>query len=136
MKQRANIVDIHIGNRVRRTRVFRNVGLTELAAAAQITIFELKAREDGRIRFAAFELAEVAKFLQVRPQFFFEGLTSTISATPTEPPLRVVASHASAARSGLETISGRQDSAPGPTSDPPAKSIGFQKVSEWAAGRK
>jgi len=87
-------IDAHIGDKIRRTRVLRDIGLGELAAAIRLTVREMKARETGVVRISPIELADIAGFLKVDLDFLFGGLPSAPFAAPGTPSLRVVASNA------------------------------------------
>jgi hypothetical protein len=69
-----NPVDIHVGNRVRATRVFRNLDLWELASAVKISVLDLIAYEAGSMRFLPIHLIAIATRLDVRSTLFFDGL--------------------------------------------------------------
>jgi transcriptional regulator with XRE-family HTH domain len=76
----ANVVDVHIGTRVRMTREFRNVSQKALALALGITETGLRSRELGKQRFTSVCLLAASRFLKVKPPFFFEGLHYTLLA--------------------------------------------------------
>jgi len=69
-----NPVDVHVGARVRATRVFRNFELWELAAAVGIPSARLIQYEAGQARCLPEHLVAIARKLNVRGSFFFEGM--------------------------------------------------------------
>ena len=56
-----NPMDIHVGDRVCRARVFREISLGELAAKTEMTESALQTREAGLARFAAKELLRISQ---------------------------------------------------------------------------
>ena len=98
-----NKVDVHVGDRVRRTRQFRDVGLIELANRIGVSTRQLDRYEHGMERFAPEHLLKVARILGVNPSFFFNGLrgeeTSEVERFRTE---------AFAANDNAYNVSGRQ----------------------------
>jgi transcriptional regulator with XRE-family HTH domain len=69
-----NKVDVHVGDRVRRTRQFRGLELTELANRIGVSTRQLHRYEQGMERFAPEHLLKLARILRVSPSFFFNGL--------------------------------------------------------------
>ena len=69
-----NKVDVHVGDRVRRTRQFRDVELIELADQIGVSTAQLHRYEQGMERFAPEHLLKAARILGVNPSFFFNGL--------------------------------------------------------------
>ena len=88
MTQSCNYLDAHVGDRIRRSRVFRDVSLGDAAAAAGLTVHELKAREDGFIPFSEREILHIAQALSVPIRFFFQGLSLKPKRTPQVTALR------------------------------------------------
>jgi transcriptional regulator with XRE-family HTH domain len=76
MSELLNAVDVHVGARVRMTRQFRDLDLATLSRAIEIAESHLAQLESGQRRFEAAVLAKIARALNVRSSFFFEGLSS------------------------------------------------------------
>ena len=95
-------IDVHIGDKVRRTRVLRDIGLGELAAAIRLTAHEMKARETGAVRISPIELADIAGFLRVDLDFLFRGLSAAPAMPSATHSLRVVASNTALRTHGFE----------------------------------
>ena len=93
MKMQCNQIDVHVGDRVSRARVFRDIGLSELAEIAKMTSTALKSCESGTARFSPRELTRIAEYLHVELNFFFDGLTRTTKRQSTLPQLSLVASN-------------------------------------------
>jgi len=74
MPELLNAVDVHVGARVRMTRLFRDVDIATLCRAVEISESQLGQLESGQCRFEATLLAKMARALNVRSSFFFEGL--------------------------------------------------------------
>ena len=68
-----NVVDAHVGSRVRRTRLMRDVALSELAAALGAPVWQVELFERGAARMPAHMLLACGRLLKVRPSFFLEG---------------------------------------------------------------
>ena len=94
-----NPIDIHVGDRVSRARVFREISLGELAAKTEMTESALQTREAGLTRFAAKELLRVAQYLNVEVSFFFEGLTRKHERRSPLPQLSLAGSNGGPPRS-------------------------------------
>ena len=73
-----NPVDLHVGSRVRSTRVFRDLELWELATATGIAVSDLVSCEAAHMRFAPEHLAAIATTLQVPSSFFFERIHKSV----------------------------------------------------------
>jgi transcriptional regulator with XRE-family HTH domain len=72
--KRANSVDKHVGTRLRTKRTELRLTQTEIGEAMGITFQQVQKYEKGTNRLSAGRLWDIAKFLQVPIQYFFEGL--------------------------------------------------------------
>ena len=66
-------IDTHVGMRVRERRVELGIGQERLARELGITFQQVQKYESGANRVSASRLFRIAKILQVKPPFFFEG---------------------------------------------------------------
>lgn len=73
-----NRVDVHVGGRVRRTRMFRGYTRDELARANGVGEPLLQAYERGASRIEAHSLADIARVLDVQPSFLLLRLPSDL----------------------------------------------------------
>ena len=71
MAKSTNSIDKHIGMRVRRTRLFRDMSQAQLAGALGVSLHQVKKYEGGFERIGACELLDICRIFQVRPSFFF-----------------------------------------------------------------
>jgi transcriptional regulator with XRE-family HTH domain len=69
-----NPVDLHVGARVRMRRKLLGVSQEKLADALGLTFQQVQKYERGANRISASKLFEIARFLDVAPSYFFEGL--------------------------------------------------------------
>ncbi len=83
MAKSTNSIDKHIGMRVRRTRMFRDMSQTQLAAALGVSLHQVKKYEGGFERIGAGRLLEICRIFEVRPSFFFAEMTFNGPATET-----------------------------------------------------
>ena len=72
---RLNLIDKHVGVRVRMKRIALGLTVQELAVAVGITDYQLQKFETGSTRIDAGLLLKITKALSVSPAFFFEGLS-------------------------------------------------------------
>ncbi len=70
-----NPVDLHVGARVRMRRKLLGVSQEKLAGALGLTFQQVQKYERGANRISASKLFEIARFLDVAPAYFFDGLT-------------------------------------------------------------
>jgi transcriptional regulator with XRE-family HTH domain len=73
--------DIEIGRRIRVQRTLRNATQTELATAIGITFQQVQKYENGTNRVSAGKLFQIARFLAVPVNIFFDGLETENSAS-------------------------------------------------------
>lgn len=67
-------MDSMIGDRIRKRRKELKIGLYSLAYDLEISFQQLQKYEKGINRISASKLYEIAKILQVSPNYFFEGI--------------------------------------------------------------
>ena len=73
-KKSPNQVDRHIGSRVRARRLMLGMSQEKLADALGLTFQQVQKYEKGVNRIGASRLLHIAGILDVRIEFFFEGL--------------------------------------------------------------
>ncbi len=73
-KPTTNFIDKHVGMRVRRVRMFREISQAHLAYSLSISLHQLQKYEGGFQRIDAVKLLEICRIFQVRPAFFFDDL--------------------------------------------------------------
>jgi transcriptional regulator with XRE-family HTH domain len=78
-------VDVHIGGRLRRTRIFRDLTRSDLARGIGATEREVEAFESGATRIDAQQVRKIGRVLRVRPSFFLRTGPSNV-AEPTASP--------------------------------------------------
>ena len=66
-------MDIHIGGRLRRTRIFRDLTRYDLARGIGATEREVEAFESGATRIDAQQVQKIGRVLRVRPSFFLRS---------------------------------------------------------------
>ncbi len=76
--------DKHVGRRIRERRIALGLRQTALAARLGISVHQLHNYETGTNRIGAGRLYGCAQLLDVRPEYFFEGLEGSDSRTPDE----------------------------------------------------
>ncbi len=76
--------DKHVGQRLRERRVILGLSQTALADGLGIKFQQIQKYEIGHNRIAAGRLYACAQFLDVPPEFFFEGLEGSDSGAPDE----------------------------------------------------
>ena len=74
MQKSPNLVDIHVGTRVRMRRLMLDLSQTRLADALGVTFQQVQKYEKGVNRISASRLQHISHILQVPIIFFFEGL--------------------------------------------------------------
>jgi len=72
-----NVVDLHVGGRVRMRRKMLGMSQEALADALGLTFQQVQKYERGANRVSASKLYEIAKTFQVPVSFFFDGLPDT-----------------------------------------------------------
>jgi transcriptional regulator with XRE-family HTH domain len=79
-KQSANLIDRHVGSRVRMRRLMLGLSQTALAQALGITFQQVQKYEKGTNRISASRLQQISNFLQAPVPFFFDGLPGPTQA--------------------------------------------------------
>jgi len=74
-----NVVDIHVGGRVRMRRKMLGISQETLADALKLTFQQVQKYERGANRVSASKLYDIAKTLQVPVSFFFDGLADPVT---------------------------------------------------------
>jgi transcriptional regulator with XRE-family HTH domain len=69
-------VDRHVGSRVRMQRMLVGMSQEKLGEACGITFQQIQKYEKGMNRMGASRLHQIARFLQVPVEFFYEGVPS------------------------------------------------------------
>ena len=69
-------VDRHVGSRVRMQRMLLGMSQEKLGEACGITFQQIQKYEKGMNRMGASRLHQIARFLQVPVEFFYEGAPS------------------------------------------------------------
>ncbi len=70
----SGLIDKHVGNRMRVRRLSLGISQQDLAGRLGLTFQQIQKYEKGANRIGASRLYELAGFLQVDVNFFFEGL--------------------------------------------------------------
>ena len=74
MKNDKNLIDIHVGKRVRTIRVSQDLGMEETAQRLGISVACYRKSERGERRFKASELSDLSRTLRVNVAIFFGAL--------------------------------------------------------------
>ena len=88
MKKSPNLVDKHVGSRVRMRRMLMGMSQEKLGDALGLTFQQVQKYEKGTNRIGASRLQQIAARLEVPIDFFFAGAPAAdASANPAEAPL-------------------------------------------------
>ena len=68
-----NLVDKHVGNRVRMRRLMLGMSQEKLAGGLGVTFQQVQKYENGKNRIGASRLQQISHILQIPVPFFFEG---------------------------------------------------------------
>ncbi len=79
-----NVVDLHVGGRVRMRRKMLGLSQEALADALKLTFQQVQKYERGANRVSASKLYEIAKTLQVPVSYFFDGLADPMTSEVDE----------------------------------------------------
>src|SRR6266849_9042510 len=79
-KKSLNLIDKHVGSRVRMRRMMLGISQTKLGDALGLTFQQVQKYEKGTNRISASRLQQSAHILQVPVTFFFEGAPSVPGA--------------------------------------------------------
>ena len=74
-----NVVDLHVGGRVRMRRKMLGISQEHLADALGLTFQQVQKYERGANRVSASKLYEIAKTLRVPVSYFFDGLADPVT---------------------------------------------------------
>ena len=69
-----NVVDVHVGGRIRLRRKLRGISQEQLAKALGLTFQQVQKYERGSNRVSASKLYEISRTLEVSTSYFFEDL--------------------------------------------------------------
>ncbi|ARN80319.1 helix-turn-helix domain-containing protein [Methylocystis bryophila] len=87
MKKTPDLIDRHVGNRVRMRRMLMKMSQEKLGEALGLTFQQIQKYEKGLNRIGASRLQQISKTLNVSPSFFFEGAPTIVgAATPADAP--------------------------------------------------
>jgi transcriptional regulator with XRE-family HTH domain len=78
-------MDVHIGGRLRRTRIFRELTRCDLARGIGATEREVEAFESGATRIGAEQIRKIGRVLHVRASFFLRSGPSDVVAPAASP---------------------------------------------------
>jgi transcriptional regulator with XRE-family HTH domain len=95
-----NLVDVHVGGRIRMRRMILNLSQSDLGKKSGITFQQIQKYEKGANRVSASRLQEFAKMLDVPVSFFFDGLASNGAKRKNAP--EDLAQQLLATRDGIE----------------------------------
>ena len=70
---RSHPVDVHVGARMRQRRTLLGMSQEKLGTAVGLTFQQIQKYEKGMNRMGASRLHQIARFLQVPVEFFYEG---------------------------------------------------------------
>ena len=80
-----NLVDRHVGSRVRMRRLMLGLSQTQLGDALGLTFQQVQKYEKGTNRISASKLQHICQILQVPVAFFFEGAPGGVGGTTESP---------------------------------------------------
>ncbi len=84
MVKRATDVDEYVGRRTRQRRLELGLSQGQLAKALGITFQQIQKYENGTDRVSAGRLYNMARQLDVTPDYFFEGVELPAASQPTQ----------------------------------------------------
>ena len=79
-------IDEYVGKRMRLRRQMLNITQQKLAELSGVTFQQIQKYEKGKNRISASRLWDLCRYLEVEPNFFFEGLTH-LNAKKRDDPL-------------------------------------------------
>ena len=80
MKKTPDLIDRHVGTRVRMRRMLLKMSQEKLGEALGLTFQQIQKYEKGLNRIGASRLQQISKTLNVPPAFFFEGAPTGVGA--------------------------------------------------------
>lgn len=75
-RNRATFTDKLLGQKVRTMRLLRNKSQVELAKTLNLTFQQVQKYENGFNRISACRLLDIANFLEININYFFQGLSN------------------------------------------------------------
>ncbi len=75
-------VDLHVGRRLRGQRMLKGFSQEKLADTLGITFQQVQKYENGTNRLSASRLFLISQALGVVPNYFFDGITAAVEASP------------------------------------------------------
>jgi transcriptional regulator with XRE-family HTH domain len=85
VKKTPDLIDRHVGSRVRMRRMLLKMSQEKLGEALGLTFQQIQKYEKGLNRIGASRLQQISKSLNVPPSFFFEGAPTGVAATADGP---------------------------------------------------
>jgi transcriptional regulator with XRE-family HTH domain len=80
VKKTPDLIDRHVGSRVRMRRMLIKMSQEKLGEALGLTFQQIQKYEKGLNRIGASRLQQISKALNVSPSFFFEGAPTGVGA--------------------------------------------------------
>ena len=87
MKKTPDLIDRHVGTRVRMRRMLLKMSQEKLGEALGLTFQQIQKYEKGLNRIGASRLQQISKTLNVPPSFFFEGAPTGVGPAAVENPM-------------------------------------------------
>ena len=84
MKKTPDLIDRHVGSRVRMRRMLMKMSQEKLGEALGLTFQQIQKYEKGLNRIGASRLQQISKTLNVPPSFFFEGAPTGVGTAAVE----------------------------------------------------
>jgi len=85
VKKTPDLIDRHVGSRVRLRRMLMKMSQEKLGEALGLTFQQIQKYEKGLNRIGASRLQQISKTLNVPPSFFFEGAPTGAATTGDGP---------------------------------------------------
>ena len=85
MRRNGDVVDKHVGSRVRMRRMMLGMSQEALGGALGLTFQQVQKYEKGVNRISASKLQHISQILQVPVPFFFEGAPGGVDGTAESP---------------------------------------------------
>jgi transcriptional regulator with XRE-family HTH domain len=87
--QRATTMDCHVGARIRERRLMMGLSQQQLARIIGVTYQQAHKYERGLNRISAGRLFAISQALDIKPAWFFEGLTAEVAVADILPRQRM-----------------------------------------------
>ena len=101
MPEQPHPVDLHVGARVRQRRMLVGLSQEQLGRKLGLTFQQVQKYEKGANRISASRLAEIAKVLSIKPDYFFDSMPDALPTDDSE--------YAGASTSEVETFLNSSD---------------------------